>query len=297
MKHYKFYFFLIFYSTPIVAFFGQQAFDYQFVGVLTLDDDPNLLITYELGFNESNGEIIGYSLTDLGGLHETKNSIVGFYDNSSKTMNFEEKEILYTKSNYDAETFCFLSFRGKVKLKENLSQLKGAFSSYYQNKSACLNGNLQLINRAKLEKLVSKVDKKIQNSKRVNQETKDTVSASKALKELSINKLSKNENLTLFSSSDSIEISFWDNGKEDGDKINLFHNGKIVLLNYVVTKNKNHVNINLHEGKNVFKLVALNEGEFSPNTPRIELIDDNKVFTLQSDLNKNDYSSITVLKK
>ncbi len=297
MYNYKIFFFLIFYFTIFNKVFGQQMFDYQFIGVLTLDNDPNLLITYELGFNEVDGKILGYSLTDLGGLHETKNIIEGVYDKELRKMSFEEKELLYTKSNYEEKAFCFVNFEGNLKLQDNISKLQGAFKSFYLDKKNCLNGQLKLINKGRLEKIVAKVDKKIQKSKKVDQETKNSLSASKMLNELRINKLSKNENLTLFSNSDTVEISFWDNGKEDGDKINVFQDGKLILLNYVVKKDKNHIIVKLREGANIFKLVALNEGEFSPNTPRIELIDDNKIFTLQSDLMKHESSSITILKK
>jgi len=276
---------------------SQKSIAYEFIGSLALNNHPETLITFELAFNEDDGVISGYSLTDFLGAHETKNKILGTYDRKSKTITFEEKEIIYTKSDFNPDSFCNIHFEGAIKLRDKVSKLTGDFESYYPNGNSCLKGGLNLINKFKIDNLIAKIDERIQKSKKVDEQTKREVNVRKLLADMKINKLSSNENLTLFTASDSIEINFWDNGKEDGDKINLFHNGKLILMNYEVMNAKKYLSLKLVTGKNEFKLVALNEGELSPNTPKIELIDENRVFEMQGDLKIKEYSIITVIKK
>ena len=53
--------------------YSQKRFE--FFGGLKLNGNDKTLITYRLVFELSNNKINGYSITDLGGDNETKNSI------------------------------------------------------------------------------------------------------------------------------------------------------------------------------------------------------------------------------
>lgn len=271
--------------------------NYEFYGALKLNRNDNTIITYRLVFTENNGKINGYSVTDLDGVHETKNSISGSYDESKKLFSFQEKEILYTKSKFDENSFCFVNFSGKVKLVENTSKLEGNFKGFYNNKTKCIDGSIVLIGSNKIYSIVSRVNNKIQKSKKIDQKTKETSNPVKLLDSLKINKLTKEQNLNVFWESNILKLDIWDNGQEDGDIINLFHNDKLILSGYAVTNKKKTLDISLMGKNDVFKIVAINEGKIKPNTAKLELHDANRSFELLATLNKDENASITIVRK
>jgi hypothetical protein len=271
--------------------------NYEFYGALKLNGNDKTIITYRLVFTEQNGKISGYSVTDLDGVHETKNSISGSYDKSKKQFSFQERDILYTKSKFDENSFCFVNFTGKIKLVENTSKLEGAFKGLFNNKTKCIDGTMSLIGSNKIYNLVNKVNKKLQKSKKVDAKTKKEVNPVKLLDSLKINKLSKEQNLNVFWESNVLKLDIWDNGQEDGDIINVFHNNKLLLSEYLVTNKKKTINITLIGKNDVFKIVATNEGKIKPNTAKLELHDKNRSFELLATLNKDEEASITIIKK
>ena len=71
-------FFLLFFIGFNIFAYSQSQ--YEFFGVLRLYGNEKNIISYRLVFNENNGKISGYSITDLDGAHETKNEIFGTFD-------------------------------------------------------------------------------------------------------------------------------------------------------------------------------------------------------------------------
>lgn len=293
MKYLKY--FLTLFTLLTLNIYSQT--NYEFYGALKLNGNDKTIITYRLVFTEQNGKISGYSVTDLDGVHETKNSISGSYDKSKKQFSFQERDILYTKSKFDENSFCFVNFTGKIKLVENTSKLEGAFKGLFNNKTKCIDGTMSLIGSNKIYNLVNKVNKKLQKSKKVDAKTKKEVNPVKLLDSLKINKLSKEQNLNVFWESNSVKLDIWDNGQEDGDIINVFHNNKLLLSEYLVTNKKKTLNITLIGKNDVFKIVAINEGKIKPNTAKLELHDKNRSFELLATLNKDEEASITIIKK
>ncbi len=271
--------------------------NYEFYGALKLNGNDKTIITYRLVFTEQNGKISGYSVTDLDGVHETKNIISGSYDKSKKLFSFQEKEILYTKSKFNENSFCFVNFSGKVKLVENTSKLEGAFKGLFNNKTKCIDGTMSLIGSNKIYNLVNKVNKRLQKSKKIDTKTKQEVNPVRLLDSLKINKLSKDQNLNVFWESSILKLDIWDNGQEDGDIINVYQNNKLILSEYTVTNKKKTINITLIGKNDVFKIVAVNEGKIKPNTAKLELHDKNRSFELLATLNKEEEASITIVKK
>ena len=70
-----------------------KAQTYEFYGVLKLNGKSEEAISYRLIFDEKNGKIKGYSITDITGNHETKNLVDGYYDTDKKYLRFKEKNI------------------------------------------------------------------------------------------------------------------------------------------------------------------------------------------------------------
>lgn len=287
---------LVFFLLSYITSFAQV--NYEFFGAIKLNGNDKTLITYRIVFEENNGKIAGYSITDLDGSHETKNTIEGTYDKKQKILTFQEKDILYTKSKFAQSSFCFVNFTGKVKLVDNNSKIDGNFKGLYKNKTKCIDGVINLVGSSKIYNLASKVNKKIQKSKKIDDQIKIKSNPLAILDSLKINKLSKDQNLNVFWESKRIKIEIFDAGKEDGDIINIYHNGKVILENYKVKNEKKIISIPLDLSvENEFKIFAINEGSILPNTAKIILIDEKRTFELLTSFKKNESASITLIKK
>lgn len=275
-------------------FFGQAKYEY--LGALKLNGDSKMIITYRIIFTEKKGVIEGYSITDIGGNNETKNNISGTYNRKTNDFKFKEAGILYTKSVINQDSFCFVNFLGKINLGTQNSKLEGSFKGLFKNKTKCIDGTAVLVNLTKIEKKVNTMNKKVQNSKFVSKETKQKMKAVSILDSLQVNSLKKDQNLNIFVDSPEITIEIWDAKVEDGDKIDLYLNGKKLLDNYTVLNKKKIFTTSLNADKNVFRIEAISEGDKPLNTAMIHLIDKGRVFEMSTNLKKGEKTSITLLK-
>ena len=74
-----------------------------------------------------------------------------------------------------------------------------------------------------------------------------------------------------------------DYGTVDGDKVRIWLNDEIVMVNIVLDSGFKSFMLNLNEGLNIIKIQALNVGEFFPNTGQFIFYDANgKVVTDQN---------------
>lgn len=93
---------------------------------------------------------------------------------------------------------------------------------------------------------------------------------------------------TITVSSTEFEIEIWDASVPDGDSISLNLNGKWILENYEVVKNKIRLKVKISpkNPNNYLILYALNLGEISPNTAAVAVIINGKEqkLTLKSDM-------------
>jgi hypothetical protein len=288
--------FLIIFLLFLTQFSTAQD-QYEFLGVLRLNGDKTEVISYRLVFVENKGVISGYSITDLYGQHETKNAIEGTFNKSKNTIKFRESDILYTKSTIGPESFCYVNFEGKVNIDKTNAKIDGDFKGLFENKKKCIDGNLTLVSLKKIEKTVNLVAKKMEKSKKVDNETKEKFNPLKMLDSLKINKLSKDENLNVFWKGTKLKLQIWDSGQEDEDIINLYHNDKLLLKNYTLVNKKLEIDIVLNAKENIFRIIAVNEGLIAPNTAQILLIDEMRVFELMSNLKKGESSTISIIKK
>lgn len=287
MRFFLFQFFLF------LSFFSYYS-EYEFIGVLKID--KTTLISYRLVFTETNGIIKGYSITDLQGENETKNKISGKYNRKTGEFFFEEKEMEYTKSKVLHKDFCNISFKGKVKLSLS-SKIKGQFQSYFSDKKPCISGEINLVSQAKAESKLSKFDNKIQNSKKIKKEVKDSISLIKMLDELKVNVIKKNDLTTVYFDSDEIFISVYDAGQEDGDKIELKFNGLKVLSNYEVKNSEKILKLQLKEASSILEIKSISVGSISSNTTKIKIYNNSKTLELLTDLSLGDITKIQILKK
>lgn len=96
---------------------------------------------------------------------------------------------------------------------------------------------------------------------------------------------------TILASSDTLELTIWDNLKEDGDIVSLYVNDEKVLSNYTLRHYHKTIKIACHKGLNEIILYAQNLGSEPPNTASISITQHNKILkelVLKSDLNKSE---------
>lgn len=284
----------------LFALFSVLSFSqnkYEYIGVLKLNGDKSTVISYRLVFTEDKGKIIGYSVTDLEGKHETKNEIRGTFNNKTNELVFNEQSILYTKSKIEPSSFCFVNFEGKVKIINQNSKIEGDFKGLFENSQKCIDGEIMLIGNDKLIKQLTKINKKLQKTNKVSEKQKNEFNPLRILDSLKLNRIGADENLSIFSKNNSIKIEFWDAGKEDGDIVNLFHNGKVVLRNYNVKNQKKRLDFKLVEGNNFFEIESVSEGAIIPSTPKINIIDKERNYEMMANLKKGEKAKLTIIKK
>lgn len=281
----------------IVIYFNNNTIaqeSYEYLGIIKLNDTS--LISYKLHLTEKKGVISGYSITDIQGEHETKSNISGTYNNKTNELSFRETGIVYTKSIISDYDFCYIHFVGKIGNVKSLRNIDGNFKGKYNDGSTCINGEIVLKNIRKIRKKAVKFDKVIQKSRKITTKIKADINLSQTLDSLNMNILKSNQNLSMFSSSTHVKLNIYDAGKVDGDKINLIINDTIVLKNYVVSKKIKEILVPLKLRKTTIKVRALNVGSISPNTTKIEIIDNNNTIKTLTSLKKKEKTSITIIK-
>ena len=276
-----------------LTFFSQEKYEY--LGAVKLNGDAETIISYRLVFSEVNGKIEGYSVTDLGGPHETKNVVKGTYNSKTKEITFKEDDILYTKSAISDDMFCFINFSGKVKLVSEKSLMQGEFKGLFKNKQKCIDGTITLVGSERLYKLFNKVNNKMQKSKKIDAAVKEKGNPVAMLDSLKVNNLIKGQNLNIFTSSDNLTVEIWDNGQEDGDVINVYRGEVPILTDYRVTNVKKKIPVTVKSNEK-FRIVAVNEGTVAPNTSVIKITDDERMFEVYSSLKKGEEAYISIIK-
>ncbi|WP_320815341.1 hypothetical protein [Flavobacterium sp.] len=284
----------IFISVIFFLFFNTSfAVDYEFFGVIKFSKTN--IISYRLVFSENNGKISGYSITDLQGLNETKNIIVGTYNKKTNALIFKEKQMEYTKSKVTKNDFCNIYFEGKVNLLSS-DKLKGNFQSFFSDNSPCINGDLSMVSSKKATSRMEKFDKKISKSKRIDEEVKDSISLVKVLNELKVNIIKEGEVVSVFMNSSEIFISFYDAGQEDGDEITVFYDDLKIISNYSVLNKEKILKLTLKNNNSIIKIISNSEGRIPPNTTKVKIYNKEKTIELFTDLKKNEATSIQIIK-
>lgn len=265
--------FLLFHTLQIT---GQNQ-DYNYEGLLILDE--NTMIPYNIYFTKSNDSIIGYSISDINGLDETKSSITGYFNNNELTIN--ENDIMYTKSTTDYKDFCFLRLTVKQESSGNFELLSGNFDGYYLDSSICASGKVSLIDSIPFK---SPGDKLIPDNK-------------KELKPFTVKTITEKNYLSFITKKDSIQFNIWDSGKIDNDIISIYHNDNLVIANYSLVKDKLILDVGLAKGNNIFKIKAIDDGIYSPNTSRIEILGGKKSYNVVTSIDKGAETKIIVKKR
>lgn len=270
-----------------------QPYDHEFVGVIKLRGNLRDVITFKLLFNVKAGKVQGESITDINGDNQTQNLIEGTYNPSSGTFLFKETDIIYTKSKYDKNDFCFISFNGKLKD----SSIKGDYIGFFPDGKSCIDGQIEMVSAQRVSKMLEKAQRKIDSSRKISAQEKSSIKPMQFLDSLRTNYLKKDENLNLFVSQSRIYIEIWDSGQIDGDIVDVFVNDSLVAYNHTIGQEKKIIPVDVKSELATFKIKAKDEGRVEPNTAKMQIRDGDRVFSLTTNLKKNESSSISIRRK
>jgi hypothetical protein len=281
----------IFLLTIFLFFSTAQAQEYNFTGLLRLND--SLMISYKVQLQEQNGIVNGHSITDYGGEHETKSLIKGRYSDQSSTLSFSEYGIVYTKSPVEAKDFCYVNFVGKINSMD-ATKIDGNFRGKFSDGETCINGELVLMNDEQMNKISQKIDKKIQNKKKLKKYADQEISIKKAMDTISQSQLKSGEKLSFFSKATNLTLVLDDAGEADGDRVTISQNGNVILRNQLIAKEPKELRLVIDQYPTIIKVSALNSGEIAPNTINIQLKDQDKLLKTLSNLKAGESSQLII---
>ena len=259
-----------------------QVMEYNYLGTLFLSS--NSVISFSIHFNEENGVVSGYTLTNITTPDETKSNLSGIYFKKDKSFQLQETQIISSSSEADLSAFCFihanLSFKGRLGNK----RLEGDFVGFFINNDTCASGKILLMEKEKLEKKIKKVKKKIEKF----EEKRATVLKTKQLKD--------GEDFVVKWENDNLKLFIWDANEEDGDRIRLKINDEIILYDYTTKRKRKRIRYKLKEGENIIEIKAISLGTSPPNTSRIELVDSKTKYPVITQLTLDKSAIISIMK-
>ncbi len=270
-----------------------QSDTYEYLGVIKLNDSA--FISYKLAFEETDGKIQGYSLSDLGGKHETKSNIKGTYDITDKRLSFNEYDIVYTKSPLGEVDMCLVHFDGKLRDLNRAKAFSGSFKGKYPDASSCLNGELIMAASERVQERIAKLDRKIQKSSKVSQELKDRVSAKRSVDTLTMSIVKNRENLNIFTKTKNVTVSIYDSGKVDNDRINLYVDDTLLLEDFVIEGAKKNIPITITKPVTEIRVEAIDEGTSAPNTVKVEIKDGTNLITTRTSLKTGESATLSLV--
>jgi hypothetical protein len=241
--------------------------------------------SYKLRFViHDNNSITGYSLTDAGGIYETKTRITGKFDSIANTIYFEEQKVLRSRVDTVKSGLCFIQATLKFTKDKLFEKLSGKFVGKEPNKaSICGKGEIKLVNTKKIKKIIDDGDK-ITNKKETEVIDSKTQNASESIKIFDDKPKS-----FLFKESEII-VTVWDNGIIDNDKISIIADNRYLLKEYTLEAAKKTISVKIPDNVDDIKLViiALNEGNEPPNTAMviIESLSDKYVVEIRAKKNE-----------
>jgi hypothetical protein len=257
-----------------------------YLGTLILSN--NMPISFKLNLIEKEGIVSGTSITNIGEKDETKSEIMGLYFNSDKSFQLKETQILQTTSEAPLNTFCYinmnLSFKGLLGRK----RLEGTFTGNFLDSTECASGKIILMEEKKLKKRLEKAKKRIEKKHPDISDETTLIEQTKTLRE--------GENLSINWQSNKMKLFIWDANKEDGDRIELKINNKIILNNFETKNKRKKIRLGLEEGENIIEIKATNLGASPPNTSRIELVDDKTRYPILIQLELGKVATIRIVK-
>lgn len=251
---------------------------------------------YKLVFTDSGNVIKGYSLT-YNESDETKTAIRGAIDRQMRTLLFKEKDIIYSHSVQTKAYMCLVNASLEYVQDGNGKALRGPITSREADNTSCTPGEIIFNDDKELQNLFSyheQFDTVISMKKKVK-EPAPVATEPTAQETLEQEKVTAGVEKLYEWHSDTVILDIWDGGTVDGDHVTIQFNGKPVLSNYSLVKEKKQLRLPI-VGKelNTLMIVADNEGLDPPNTASLILTDGATKYSILAYNNKGNASLIKI---
>jgi WD40 repeat protein len=275
----------IFYENPITAYDAVLnesktqlvLTDKNSIKILNLKEDKKLLYEIENPYSSFFVKSKYYSPEIL--MTWSRNGIVSFWDINKKKMIRE----LRAKNDFHELS---INQYSKVLL-----------TGYYKDKALLfdltnldlereLDENIQLVNTY----LTNEYNQFMVSSSEEGRHRLMKVKGGSGIKPLSLQKRDIEVQKVITVGAKILKLAVWDNERLDGDKISLSLNGRWILRNYEIVKEKNHLEIELIPNQvNQLVFFAENLGTIPPNTSAINIQYEgyNKTHIMRSNLDKS----------
>lgn len=265
MKH----LFLILFLFILCTVKGQKDSVQLYFGALTLSSGQ--IISYKLEISTTEDEKVnGVSVTDFYGANITKSAIEGAFTKNGRRLSFREYLNLSTKSDAADSVFCFVAADNlKIRKFQGKKIINGEFYGLFSNNDTCAYGKIYLVSNIASE--MAKLDEKLSSFKDstgvVNfNALKDSISANQDTVSAELKILRHNDLEVIKWSAEEVVVEVWDGSTEDGDKVNVFFDGKLLAKNVTITKKVQTFKIPFSKRKGVLKIEAVDEGKIGINT-------------------------------
>jgi hypothetical protein len=155
--------------------------------------------------------------------------------------------------------------------------LSGPVNSMEKDKTECTGGTVVFGNREETDNLFSyhdQYDTVITMKKRAPAAVPVTAPAEIAPAPTPEEKITEGIEKTFTWKTDSAVIDVWDGGNVDGDRVTVLFNGRPLLTNYYLVKEKRQLRVRLSgNAVDTVTIVAINEGSDPPNTASLLFTD------------------------
>lgn len=256
-------------------------------------------ITYQLSDNNT---LTGHSISDLSGQEETKAQITGNYNSKTRTLNFEEKKILHTKSESPIDEFCLMKVQGKFEKKGGKTIFTGDFSAFNQHDDIlCASGTLILLTEKDLNALSAKAAKVIKKMPSADSlaHAKEAAEAEEIPWTRNVFEMDAGKTAEIELKSDFIVLELVDNRFQDGDKISVFKNGVKIIPNLEMTNKVQSYRFEIpkNEKEVTFTFLAEDEGSIALCTFNAVIKTGRENNLIKASLNKGETIKMVLRKK
>lgn len=271
----------------------------------------NSTIVIDAVYNKIKNELIittknTIKVIDSNDQNKTRFSIENSYSSKFVKTQYYSPEILMTWSQNGIVSFWDINKKKMIRelrAKNDFHELsinqysKVLLTGYYKDKALLfdlqnidleqeLDENIQLVNTY----LTNDYKRFMISSSDEGRHRLMRVKGGDAIKPLSLQKRSIEIQKVITVEAKILRLAVWDNEKVDGDKISLSLNGKWIIRNYEIIKDKRHFEIELVRGQvNQLVFFAENLGRIPPNTSAINIQYDgyNKTHIMRSNMEKS----------
>lgn len=262
-------------------------------------------------YNESKNELIITSkkvikIINLNRKNKTDFSIENTYSSNFVKTQYYSPEIIMTWSQNGIVSFWDINKKKMIqelRAKNDFHELsinqysKVLLTGYYKDKALLfdltnidleqeLDENIQLVNTY----LTNDYKKFMISSSEEGRHRLMRVKGGDAIKPLSLQKRTIEVQKVITVHAKKLRLAVWDNEKVDGDKISLSLNGKWIIRNYEIVKDKKLFEVELVKGQvNQLVFFAENLGRIPPNTSAVNIQYDgyNKTHIMRSNMEKS----------